>query len=137
MKRFFDWMVRGLEAAADRQCARRELETKEVAFEAEKRGLKDAYDRQAQSLQCQIKSLKATVAELEQKLMQKPSVMTPLEVAEKMKNEGIGYSQAEHFEKSMVVTGPLADALNQASEKYNITARQILSGMVALTWPVK
>lgn len=137
MKRFFDWMVRGLEAAADRQCARRELETKEVAFEAEKRGLKDAYDRQAQSLHCQIKSLKATVADLEQKLMQKPSVMTPFEVAEKMKNEGIGYSQAEHCEKSMVVTGPLADALNQASEKYNITARQILSGMVALTWPVK
>ena len=137
MKRFFDWMVKGVEAAADRQCAKRELESKDIAFEAEKRGLQEAYDRQAQALQCQIKTLKGTIAELEQKLIHKPAVLSPSDIALKMRNEGLGYSEANHYATSIVITETMRVAIAQASELHAISSRQILSGMVALTWPDK
>lgn len=137
MQRFFDWMVKGLEAAADRQCAKREIENKDLEHEAEKRGLKDAYDRQASALHCQIKTLKGTIAELEQKLIHKPAVLSPSDIAIKMRNEGLGYSEANHYATSIVITETLRVAIAQASETHAISARQILSGMVALTWPDK
>ena len=137
MKRFFDWMVRGLEEAADRQVSKRELENKDLEHEAEKRGLKDAYDRQAAALQCQMKTLKGTIAELEQKLIAKPSVLSAHDVAVKMRHEGLGYSEANHHATSIVITEQLRVAIAQASEQQAISARQILSGMVALTWPDK
>lgn len=137
MKRFFDWMVRGLEQAADRAAQKRELENKELEHEAEKRGMKDAYDRQAASLQCHIKSLKATIAELEGKLTNRPVLLSPAEVAQKMKAEALGYSESQGYSCSIVVTEPMRAAIYAASEAHAISFRQILSGMVAITWPDK
>lgn len=137
MQRFFDWMVKGLEEAADRQCAKRELENKDLEHEAEKRGLKDAYDRQASSLHCQIKTLKGTIAELEQKLIHKPAVLSPAEIAQKMKSEALGYSESQGYSCSIVVTEPMRALIYAASETHAISFRQILSGMVAITWPDK
>lgn len=137
MKRFFDWMVKGLEAAADRQCAKRELESKDIAFEAEKRGLQDAYDRQAQALHSQIKNLKVTISELEMKLAQKPTSLSPLDVAKKMKAENLMIHEAESECKNIVIGPRLSAVIAQASLESGVSFRQVLSGMIALTWPDK
>lgn len=137
MKRFFDWMVRGLEEAADRQLSKRELERKEIAHEAEKQGMKETYERQASALQAQIKNLKATMAEMEGKLMAKPAVLSPGDIAKKMRDEGLGYSESHGYSCSIVVTEQMRAAIYSASEAHAISFRQILSGMVAITWPDK
>lgn len=137
MKRFFDWLVNGMEMAAERKCVRRELEQTKLEHEAEKRGLKDAYDRQAQSLQCQLKSCKATIADLEGKLALRPSVLSPNEVAAKMRAEQLGYSDTDGHSHSVLISDQLKSKLQEISLATNVTCRQILSGMVALTWPDK
>jgi len=137
MKRFFDWLVNGMENAAERKCLRREMENKDLEHEAEKRGLKDAYDRQAAALHCQIKTLKGTIAELESQLTTRPNLMSPDQVAQKMKAEALGYSDAQGYSCSILVTETMREAIYAASEAYAISFRQILSGMVALTWPDK
>ena len=137
MKRFFDWMVRGLEEAADRQLSRRELERQDIAHEAEKQGIKETYDRQASALQAHIKNLKITVTDLETKLLSKPSVLSPCDIAKKMREEGLGYSESNGYSCSIVVTEQMRAAICAASEAHAISFRQILSGMVAITWPDK
>lgn len=137
MKRFFDWLVRGLDAAGQRAAILRENENLEREHEAEKRGIREAYERQASALQANIKNLKATLAELEGKLMAKPAVLSPAEIAKKMREEGLGYSESNGYSCSIVVTEQMRAAISCASDAHAISFRQILSGMVAITWPDK
>lgn len=137
MKRFFDWLVRGLDQAGERAAIKRESECKQREHEAEKRGLREGYERQASALQAQIKNLKTTLAELEGKLMAKPTVLSPDAIAQKMRLEGLGYSEAQGYSCSIVITETLRQTIAQASETHAVSSRQILSGMVCLTWPDK
>lgn len=137
MKKFFDWMVRGFEQAADRAANKREAENREREYAAEKRGLKEAYDRQSQALQLQLKKFKDENEQLQARLAQINSLMTPVEVAKKMKEEQMGYSENSGCSASVIISDKLKAAIMAAGEMHSISHRQILTGMVALTWPDK
>lgn len=137
MKRFFDWLVRGLDQAGQRAAILRENENMQREHEAEKRGLRESYERQASALQAQIKNLKATMAELEQKLCSRPALLSPAEVANRMRAEAFVFHDSEGESKSVLISHVLVEQIQQASTATGLSFRQILSGMVRYTWPDK
>lgn len=137
MKRFFDWLVKGMEAAAERNCAKAELERAEQGWAAEKRGLQEAHERQVAHLYSQMKHLKEQIAHAEARLKEHVTIVSPLDVAARMQNEGLIYHEAEHHGLNILITDALRKTLIAASEQHRVSVRQVLTGMVAMTWPSK
>jgi hypothetical protein len=137
MKRFFDWMVRGLDAAAERKCAAHELERVKAEHAAEKKGLIDAHERHLSALQAQIRNLKASADEAERKLSLRPYPIMPEAMAKRIREEKLGYAEKDGHVINLIIPFWLRDEVQRVSDESVISFRQIISGMVYTAWPSK
>jgi len=137
MRRFFDWLVKGLDAAAERKCAAHELERVKAEAAAERKGLIDAHERHMQGLQAQIKQLKAEMAHDLAKANARLIARSPEEIAKKMCGEQIHYPEKDLVSINVLLEERLKTQLTSLSVMHNVSVRQLLTGMIALTWPSK
>lgn len=137
MKRFFDWLVKGLDAAAERKCAAAELERVRADAAAERKGLIDAHERHLQGLQAQIKTLKADMAHEIAKAQSRAVALSPEEIAKKMVAEQICYHERDLVSINVLMEERLRTQLHSLSVMHNVSVRQLLTGMISLTWPSK
>ena len=137
MKRFFDWMVRGLDAAAERKCAAHELERVKAEHEAERKGMVDAHDRHLASLQAQIRNLKANLDEAQRKAATLAHPISPAMMAHRIKTEKLGYGERDGHPTNLVIPTWLRDEIQKVSEEQTVSFRQIISGMIFTAWPNK
>lgn len=137
MKRFFDWLVKGLDAAAERKCAQAELERLKVEHEAERKGLVDAHDRHLASLQAQIRNLKAALEESQRKASLIAQPVTPAMMAHRIKAEKLGFGERDGHATNLIIPTWLRDEVQRVSEEQLVSFRQIISGMIFTAWPNK
>lgn len=137
MRRFFDWLVKGLDSAAERKCAAHELERVKADAAAERKGLIDAHERHMSGLQAQIKQIKADAAHEMAKLQMRQLVKSAEEIAKKIKTENLVFHEKEMVPVNFLIEESLREKLIAVSNEEHLSVRQILTGMVALTWPSK